>query len=149
MHGRLLWLPDQAAEPDPLRDSAAATVAQLNAERTEDVLRIAAFALGVPLDALQGAQLLWLDRLGIYLFAATASRHGAQVLPLLQPMLCRTGSVSVSAASSRTPVGSSGKQVVQHVFKPCLYSMLLQVPCWRGQEAMQGSSQACMPTGRA
>ena len=80
-------LPDQAAEPDPLRDCAAGLVAHLNAERTEDVLRIGAFALGVPLDALQGAQLLWLDRLGIYLFAATTGGPGAQVLLLLLPLL--------------------------------------------------------------
>ena len=51
------------------------------------MLRIGAFALGVPLDALQGAQLLWLDRLGIYLFAATTGGPGAQVLLLLLPLL--------------------------------------------------------------
>ncbi len=50
-----------------------------NKERTEDVLRIASFALGVPLEKLEGAQLLWVDRLGIYLFAATVGGAGAQV----------------------------------------------------------------------
>ena len=69
----------QAANADPLRDCAAAIVAYQNRERTEDVLRIAAFALGVPLERLEGAQLLWLDRLGIYLFAATVGGPGAQV----------------------------------------------------------------------
>ena len=63
------WL--QGAEADALRECAAAIVEYQNKERTEDVLRIAAFALGVPLERLEGAQLLWLDRLGIYLFAAT------------------------------------------------------------------------------
>ena len=74
-------LPDavQAADADPLRDYAAAVVEYQNRERTEDVLRIAAFALGVPLERLEGAQLLWLDRLGIYLFAATVGGPGAQV----------------------------------------------------------------------
>ncbi|CAL5223301.1 g5792 [Coccomyxa viridis] len=69
-----------AADADPLRDCAAAIVEYQNKERTEDVLRIAAFALGVPLERLEGAQLLWLDRLGIYLFAATVGGPGAQVV---------------------------------------------------------------------
>ena len=68
----------QAADADPLRDHAASIVEYQNRERTEDVLRIAAFALGVPLERLEGAQLLWLDRLGIYLFAATVGGPGAQ-----------------------------------------------------------------------
>ena len=46
-------------------------------ERMEDVLRIAALRRR-PLDALQGAQLLWLDRLGIYLLPPFGG-HGAQV----------------------------------------------------------------------
>ena len=76
---RLLVLPTQAAEADVLKDAAAELVGYQNRERTEDVLRIAAFALGVPLERLEGAQLLWLDRLGIYLFAATVGGAGAQV----------------------------------------------------------------------
>lgn len=69
----------QAASADALRECAAGIVEYQNRERTEDVLRIAAFALGVPLERLEGAQLLWLDRLGIYLFAATVGGPGAQV----------------------------------------------------------------------
>ena len=72
----------QAASADPLRECAAGIVENQNRERTEDVLRIAAFALGVPLERLEGAQLLWLDRLGIYLFAATVGGPGAQVRPV-------------------------------------------------------------------
>lgn len=68
----------QEADADPLREHAASIVEYQNRERTEDVLRIAAFALGVPLERLEGAQLLWLDRLGIYLFAATVGGPGAQ-----------------------------------------------------------------------
>ena len=74
------WL--QAANADPLKDCAADIVAYQNKERTEDVLRIAAFALGVPLERLEGAQLLWLDRLGIYLFAATIGEPQAQEIIL-------------------------------------------------------------------
>ena len=69
----------QTAEADPLKDHAAALVNYQNKERTEDVLRIASFALGVPLEKLEGAQLLWVDRLGIYLFAAKVGGPGAQV----------------------------------------------------------------------
>ena len=53
----LIWRP-QAAEADVLKDAAAELVGYQNRERTEDVLRIAAFALGVPLERLEGAQLL-------------------------------------------------------------------------------------------
>lgn len=81
-------LAPQAAEADVLRDAAAELVGYQNRERTEDVLRIAAFALGVPLERLEGAQLLWLDRLGIYLFAATVGGAGAQVLAALMKCMC-------------------------------------------------------------
>lgn len=70
----------KSAEADPLKDHAAALVNYQNKERTEDVLRIASFALGVSLEKLEGAQLLWVDRLGIYLFAATVGGPGAQVV---------------------------------------------------------------------
>jgi hypothetical protein len=69
----------QAAEADPLRKYAAELVEYQNKERTADVLRVASFALGVALDKLEGAQLLWVDRLGIYLFAAIVGGPGAQV----------------------------------------------------------------------
>ena len=76
MHADAACVLAQAADADPLRNYAAEVVAYQNRERTEDVLRIAAFALGVPLERLEGAQLLWLDRLGIYLFAATVGGPG-------------------------------------------------------------------------
>ncbi len=47
-----------SAESDPLRGSAAALAGHLNAERGEDVLRIAAEAVGSRFEALAGAQLL-------------------------------------------------------------------------------------------
>lgn len=82
MHADAACVLAQAADADPLRNYAAEVVAYQNRERTEDVLRIAAFALGVPLERLEGAQLLWLDRLGIYLFAATVGGPDAQARPL-------------------------------------------------------------------
>jgi hypothetical protein len=39
-----------------------------NLERTEDVLRIAADATGAKFEELLSAQLLWIDRLGMYLY---------------------------------------------------------------------------------
>ena len=47
-----------SAQSDPLRGSAAALAGHLNAERGEDVLRIAAEAVGLRFEALTGAQLL-------------------------------------------------------------------------------------------
>ncbi len=67
----------QAAEPDALREEAAQLVAELNRARVEDVLRIAGFATGAGMDRLEGAELLWVDRLGLYLLAAVRG-EGAQ-----------------------------------------------------------------------
>jgi hypothetical protein len=52
------WQEYCEAESDPLRGSAAALAGYLNAERGEDVLRIAAEAVGSRVEALTGAQLL-------------------------------------------------------------------------------------------
>ena len=71
----------QAAEPDALREDAAALVAELNRARVEDVLRIAGFATGASMERLEGAELLWVDRLGLYLLAAVRG-EGAQACPL-------------------------------------------------------------------
>ena len=45
-----------AAQPDPLRDSAALLVDQMNTQRAEDVLRIAARAGGVTIEQMEHAQ---------------------------------------------------------------------------------------------
>ena len=55
-------------------------VRQLNSERTEDVLRIASYIMGVTLEALQGAELLWVDRLGVYLWALVAGKTQARLV---------------------------------------------------------------------
>ena len=52
------WQEYCEAEADPLRGSASALAGYLNAERGEDVLRIAAEAVGSRVEALTGAQLL-------------------------------------------------------------------------------------------
>ena len=52
------WQEYCSAQSDPLRGSAAALAEHLNAERGEDVLRIAAEAVGSRFEALAGAQLL-------------------------------------------------------------------------------------------
>ncbi len=71
---RCAW---QAAEPDALREDAAGLVVELNQARVEDVLRIAGFATGAGMERLEGAELLWVDRLGLYLLAAVRG-EGAQ-----------------------------------------------------------------------
>ncbi len=71
----------QAAEPDALREDAAGLVAELNQARVEDVLRIAGFATGAGMDRLEGAELLWVDRLGLYLLAAVRGEGAQARLP--------------------------------------------------------------------
>ena len=57
----------QAAQPDPLRSDAPTLIATFNRERSEDVLRIGAFAIGVPIEQVYQSQMLWVDKLGVYL----------------------------------------------------------------------------------
>ena len=45
-----------AAQPDPLRESAPLLVDQMNTQRAEDVLRIAARASGVTINQMEHAQ---------------------------------------------------------------------------------------------
>lgn len=51
-----------------LREAATDLVEQWNTERAEDVLRIAADATGAKFEVLVSAQLLWIDRLGMYIY---------------------------------------------------------------------------------
>ena len=82
-------LAPQAAEADVLRDAAAELVGYQNRERTEDVLRIAAFSAG------RAARSGWRARScsgstasASYLFAATVGGAGAQVLAALMKCMC-------------------------------------------------------------
>ncbi len=102
----------QSAEADPLKDHAAALVNYQNKERTEDVLRIASFALGVPLEKLEGAQLLWVDRLGIYLFAATIGGPGAQVNPAISGTTLRGPIMLLQAFFCRSDFCKSAKSLL-------------------------------------
>jgi hypothetical protein len=61
------------AEPCHLRDAAPALVDAWNGERAEDVYRVAAAHLGVPLARMAYAELLWVDRLGVYVRAEVAA----------------------------------------------------------------------------
>jgi len=55
-----------AAAPDPLGGCAVAVVASWNRDRAEDVLRIAALPQEQKGQEVTAAQLLWVDRLGVY-----------------------------------------------------------------------------------
>lgn len=61
----------KAAQPDPLRRDAPLLVATFNRDRTEDVLRIGAFAVGSPIEQTYLAELLWIDKQGVYLSVTT------------------------------------------------------------------------------
>lgn len=59
----------RAADADPLRTCAAVLAEQMNSARLDDVMRIASRALGASFEDLAYAELLWVDRLGVYLQA--------------------------------------------------------------------------------
>jgi hypothetical protein len=56
-----------------LREAAPALVDAWNGDRAEDVYRVAAAHLGVPLARMAYAELLWVDRLGVYVRAEVAA----------------------------------------------------------------------------
>ncbi|KAJ9511988.1 hypothetical protein QJQ45_004406 [Haematococcus lacustris] len=56
----------RAAEPDVLRRNADELIRTWNDERAEDIYRIVSHHLGIPLTEMSYAELLWLDRLGMY-----------------------------------------------------------------------------------
>ena len=61
-----------------------------NLERTEDVLRIAADATGAKFEELLSAQLLWIDRLGMYLYIQVGRRN-------VVSMCCATSAAAAAA----------------------------------------------------
>jgi hypothetical protein len=65
-----------SAEPCHIRDAAPALVDAWNGDRAEDVYRVAAAHLGVPLARMAYAELLWVDRLGVYVRAEMAAEEG-------------------------------------------------------------------------
>ena len=56
----------RAATPDELRRAAPGLVAEFNADRGDEVARLAAAAAGVSADAVTIAELLWVDATGAY-----------------------------------------------------------------------------------
>jgi len=54
------------AEADPLRTCTAALTQQMNSNRLEDVMRISGHAIGMGMEDMYYAELLWVDRLGAY-----------------------------------------------------------------------------------
>jgi hypothetical protein len=68
LHVEVLWVMCR------LREAAEGLVEHWNLERAEDVLRIAADATGAKFEELSSAQLLWIDRLGMYLYIQVSRR---------------------------------------------------------------------------
>jgi hypothetical protein len=79
-----------AAQADPLRGIAASTAAFMNEERLDDNLHIAAGALGVPFPTVEDAQMLWLDRLGVYLLTKVPLHWSNSAPDALQPLVVGT-----------------------------------------------------------
>ena len=77
-------------------------MAELNRARVEDVLRIAGFATGASMERLEGAELLWVDRLGLYLLAAVRG-EGAQARPWGYELPCLPGAEVQSKGLSACP----------------------------------------------
>lgn len=70
------------AEADPLRSFAGSLVKSMNADRLEDVYRISSQKLEQAIDDIYFAELIWIDKKGIYL---KASANGGAVETLRVP----------------------------------------------------------------
>lgn len=68
-----------AAEPDVLRLSAPELVKHWNEERAEDIYRIVSHQLHVPLSEMLYTELLWVDRLGMYVRTEVEGKQPAVV----------------------------------------------------------------------
>jgi hypothetical protein len=77
-----------AAEPDVLRNTAAELVKLWNEERAEDIYRIVSQAVKVPLSQMMYAELLWVDRLGLYISCESEGGKSKVVrVPFIRPVL--------------------------------------------------------------
>lgn len=77
-----------AAEPDVLRASATDLVKIWNEERAEDLYRIVSHTLHVPLTQMVYAELVWVDRLGMYVRTEVEGRDPSIVrVPFYRPVL--------------------------------------------------------------
>lgn len=78
----------KAAEPDVLRKCAVDLVSTWNNERAEDIYRIVSDFLGVPLEEMVYAELLWMDRLGLYIRSEASGRLPEVVrVPFYRPVI--------------------------------------------------------------
>eukprot|EP00877_Chromochloris_zofingiensis_P006534 jgi/Chrzof1/2133/Cz11g03230.t1_PGR7[v5.2] len=78
----------RSAEPDILRHTAQDVITTWNSDRAEDVYRIVSSFLKVPLVEMQYAELLWLDRLGMYIRCELLGREPQIVrVPFMRPVI--------------------------------------------------------------
>lgn len=78
----------RSAEPDVLRSSAPELVNTWNEERAEDIYRITSCHLGVPLTDMQYVELLWVDRLGLYIRCEAQGREpGVVRVPFIRAVM--------------------------------------------------------------
>ncbi|KAF8057861.1 CYP97C1 [Scenedesmus sp. PABB004] len=91
----------RAAEPDLLRHAASELITTWNSERAEDIYRIVANHLGAPLMEMAYAELLWLDRLGLYVTAEMEGQAPQVVrVPFHRPVLDERDARSVVTMAS-------------------------------------------------
>eukprot|EP00878_Enallax_costatus_P011016 GHUV01011506.1.p1 GENE.GHUV01011506.1~~GHUV01011506.1.p1 ORF type:complete len:257 (+),score=75.14 GHUV01011506.1:766-1536(+) len=91
----------RAAEPDLLRRSATDLINTWNNERAEDIYRIVAGKLGVPVVEMSYAEMLWVDRLGMYVRAEVFGRSAQVVrIPFYRPVLDERDARSVVTMAS-------------------------------------------------
>ncbi|KAI8463347.1 MAG: glutamyl-tRNA reductase binding protein [Monoraphidium minutum] len=78
----------RSAEPDALRKFAEELITAWNTDRAEDIYRIVSAHLGVPLVEMAYAELLWLDRLGMYIRSEVAGGAPEVVrVPFYRPVI--------------------------------------------------------------
>lgn len=101
-HGQLVSGDEyRSAEPDLLRRSATDLINTWNNERAEDIYRIVAGHLGVPLVEMSYAELLWVDRLGMYVRAEVFGRSATVVrIPFYRAVLDERDARSVVTMAS-------------------------------------------------
>eukprot|EP00879_Flechtneria_rotunda_P007514 GHRR01007883.1.p1 GENE.GHRR01007883.1~~GHRR01007883.1.p1 ORF type:complete len:290 (+),score=95.71 GHRR01007883.1:162-1031(+) len=91
----------RAAEADLLRHSATDLIHQWNSERAEDIYRIVSGHLGVPVIEMLYAELLWMDRLGLYVRAEMLGRQPQVVrVPFYRAVLDQRDARSVVTMAS-------------------------------------------------
>lgn len=91
-----------SAEPDILRDSAVELITTWNSERAEDIYRIVSSFLGVPLTEMTYAELLWVDRLGMFIRAEVLGGDMQLVrVPFYRPVLDERDARSVITMASQ------------------------------------------------